>query len=102
MYENHRKDITLQIMIITFEAFYMQANITFFTSCCSFHVTVATFRLSTLRYYPMHHTECLIKHFEVFPHFFFKRLALLRTNTIFNIAIFLQLPRVIDGNIEHI
>ena len=52
MYENHRKDITLQTMI-TFEACYMQANIAFFTSYRSFHVTVAAFRLSTLRYYPM-------------------------------------------------
>ena len=43
MYKNHRKDITLQTMII-FEAFYVQANIVFFTSSCSFHVTVATFR----------------------------------------------------------
>ena len=50
IYENHRK--TLQTMII-FEAHYMRAKIAFFTSCCSFHVTEAAFRLSTLWYYPM-------------------------------------------------
>ena len=73
--------------MIIFEAFCMNANIAFVISFRSFHVTAATFRLPTLWYYPMriytHHTECPMKHFEVFPAFVFQAACHIETNTFY-------------------